>query len=135
MLPDIEMLNEELEFDDEIQPSLTFGIDFENNRIINMIDEVDAVKQAIHLMISTERFQHEIFTDDYGRELNELIGSEIHYVLPEIERRVTEALMEDDRILSVGDFEFIRQGEEVTFITEIETVFGEIEYESEGMAI
>ena len=35
-----------------------------------------------------------------------LIGKDVEYCIPEIERRVREALLQDDRITAVQNFEF-----------------------------
>lgn len=39
-------------------------------------------------------------------ELQDLIGKPMDYVMVEVERRITEALTQDDRIDSVDNFEF-----------------------------
>lgn len=98
----------ELEADFEIEeiPSETFKILTNKKRIIGKCDDLDAVKQAVYLMLNVERYQYVIYSENYGVELMDLIGQPIPYVLPELKRRITECLTQDDRIDSVDGFEF-----------------------------
>ena len=79
------------------QPSRTYRLDMENNRISGMADGLEAVKQAVYLILNTERYWYPIYSWDYGVELNHLYGQPTGMVYPEIERLITEALMQDDR--------------------------------------
>lgn len=107
MIPDIDVLTENL---DEIEyPSKTYGIEFVKDGddcIQGYIDEVEAIKQAALLIVNTERYEFPIYSWDYGIELYDLVGQPMPYVMSEVERRVEEALTQDDRIESVKDFEF-----------------------------
>lgn len=83
------------------------------NRISGYVDGLDSVKQAIYLILSTERYQHIIYSWDYGVELLDLIGKPLPYVMSEVPRRITEALTQDDRIEDVTDFEFEMNGKQL----------------------
>lgn len=87
-------------------PTNTFKIDFSKNRIKNLFDGVDALKQAIFKILMTERYKYSIYNWDYGIEIEDLIGMPKGYVKTEIERRIKEALLQDDRILDIYDFSF-----------------------------
>lgn len=90
-------------------------------------DKLEAMKQAIFKILSTERYQYVMYSGDYGIELLDLYGEPITYVCPELERRITEALTWDKRIESVDDFEFdtSKKGEIlVTFIAH--TIYGDV---------
>lgn len=118
-------LNNPLEF--ESQEGLGFKLNFKSNRIAGMIDDLESVKQAIFMILNTERYEYLIHSWDYGIELKDLYGEPVSYVCPEIERRVTEALLMDDRITDVNDFEFDyseKNTVDVTFI--VETLYGNI---------
>ena len=109
-------------------PSKTFRI--HGGRIEGIIDGLDAVRQSAELILTTERYAWEIFSTDYGVELEELIGERRPaYIEADIERRITEALMEDDRITEVKDFslEFDRESAHIKLM--IVTDFGEIPLE------
>src|SRR5690606_18403676 len=103
----------EIELEEEQQPSLTFGIDFERGRIRGMIDELEAIKQAVFLILQTERYRYLIYSDDYGSELEGLIGRDPLFVQSEIKRRIREALMQDDRIEDVTNFRLQFNGDNV----------------------
>ena len=96
----------ELDFEVEEEPGKTYCMDDNTKRIRGFIDGLEAVKQAAFMILNTERYQHIIYSWDYGIETMELYGEPISYVCPELERRITEALMQDTRITEVADFEF-----------------------------
>ena len=86
------------DFTIETLPSRTFRMNHNNLTIIGTIDEIQAVEQAVFLILNTERYEWLIHSWDYGVELHNLIGKDVEYCIPEIERRVREALLQDDRI-------------------------------------
>ena len=87
-------------------PSRTLKMDHDYKTINGTIDQIQAVEQAVFLILTTERYQWLIFSWDYGVELQNLIGKDPEYCIPEIERRIREALLQDDRITAVENFEF-----------------------------
>jgi len=109
---------------DSFHPSKTYQI--RGNHIEGMIDGKDAVKQAVDLMLSTERFEFEIYSTDYGMEAQDLIGARREFVQGDMERRVREALAEDDRVTGISDFSitFDRENAVVAFM--VNTIFGDI---------
>lgn len=100
MIPNVGDFNIEIESASTIQHRMT------GHSIIGQCDGVDALKQTIFKILNTERYQYEIYSWNYGVELVDLYGEPTSFVLPEIERRVQEALSMDDRITSVDSFEF-----------------------------
>lgn len=59
-----------------------------------------------------------------------MFGQPTSFVCPEIERRITEALMQDDRILSVSNFEFSQPAKGVLAVSfVVQTVFGDLQAE------
>ena len=80
------------------------------DRINGYIDDLEAVIQAVYLILSTERYKFNIYSWDYGVELIDLIGLPMPMVIAELPRRIKEALTMDDRIDDVVNFEFERQG-------------------------
>ncbi len=108
------------------QSSRTFGMNVSDEVIRGHTDELEAMKQAVFKILQTERYQNLIYSENYGTELADLFGQPMSYVQPELERRITEALLQDERILSVGDFEFSnkRKGELLATF-KVKTVFGD----------
>lgn len=93
-------------FEYETQPDFTYKLNVETERVIGYVDKQEAYKQAVYKLLNTERYDHIIYSWNYGIELRELFGKPIPYVVPELERRITEAIMQDDRTVSVTDFQF-----------------------------
>lgn len=95
------------------------------NRIFGFTDGREAVEQSIEKILNTERYSTPIYNGDYGVELEELIGMDINFVRADIQRRIVEALMEDDRVLEVSNFVLTRQNFNELFVTfTVETVEG-----------
>lgn len=113
------------------ETSKTYKLDNANNRMLYFTDGLEAVKQAIYLILNTERYQYIIYSWNYGVELDDLIGEPIAFVLPEIKRRITEALMQDDRISSVDAFSFETVKNKIHATFTVHTVYGDIEYGKE----
>lgn len=93
------------------QPSRTYRIDFEQGRVVGMADGLDAVKQAVYKILHTDRFRYLIYSTDYGMEWDGLIGANPAFIQAELKRRITESLLQDDRIEAVQDFEFEFNGD------------------------
>lgn len=91
--------------DSQEQSSTTFKIDFKKNKIVGTTDELEAVKQAVFLVLITERDYSEIY-QDYGIKTADLIGQEFSFAASELKRRIRETLTEDDRITEVENFTF-----------------------------
>ena len=106
MLPENEdsILQDEIEIE-EIS-NFTYCMNIEKKQIVGTIDDLEAIKQAVYIMLNVERMDYEIYSDDFGVEFDELIGEPIPYVLSELKRRITECLTYDDRIEDVDEFEF-----------------------------
>lgn len=109
------------------QTSNTFRVRYESDyKLIGMCDDIEAMKQAIFKIINTERYKYLIYDWNYGIELNDLIGKPIPYVYAEIERRIKEALLADNRIKEVTDFRFSNNGGDVLCLFTTNTIYGEI---------
>jgi hypothetical protein len=91
-----------------------YKMNIEKENVRGSVDAIEAVKQAAFKILNTERYDNIIYSWNYGVETNDLYGMPMSYVQPEIKRRFTEALMQDDRIKEVSDFEFEVKGHELT---------------------
>lgn len=111
------------------QTSKTFYLNIEKNTISNFCDGIEAMKQAIYCILNTERFEHLIYSWNYGIELKHLIGENTTFVIPELERVITEALLQDTRITEVNNFEFEVNKNSIIAKFKVITTVGEIEYE------
>lgn len=95
-----------LDADAEKQPSYTYQMQYKTERVLGYCDSLTAMEQAIYKIVNTERYQTPIYSWNYGIELADLFGKPTSYCIPEIERRIIDALKQDDRIIDVYDFEF-----------------------------
>lgn len=114
-------------FQYEEQPGLTYKLHIERQRISGYVDELEAYKQAVYKILNTERYAYIIYSWNYGVELKELIGTHPAYAVPEIERRVKEALMQDDRTERVDSFEFDLSKKGVVAVTfTAHSIYGDV---------
>ena len=92
------------------------------------------MRQAVEKVLSTPRFQYEIYSESYGHDLEDLVGEEMALAEMEVERLISEALLVDDRILSIENFNITpgvdRSSLQVSFT--VSTLFGNI---AEGMEV
>ena len=107
-------------------PGTTYKLDFDKKTINGHTDGKDALRQAIRKILSTERYDSIIYSWNYGIELKDLIGRPKSYVLAELPRRITEALMQDDRVKEVSGFSFETEGNKVAVTFSVRTTEGDI---------
>lgn len=128
MIPEVDLLTADLEV--ETEPSKNYRMSIYDNAISGTCDNLDAMCQVIYKILNTERYMCPIYSWDYGVELSDLIGEPVSYVCAEVERRITEALTQDDRIESVSDFEFdTSKKHEMVCTFVVHTFFGDVESE------
>lgn len=111
--------------------SETYEMDLKKNKIYGTILEQKAMEQAIYKILHTQRYTHVIYDGAYGVELSDLFGKPQSYVIPELQKRVEDALLADDRIEEVKDFRFSQEKNTLTVRFRVETIFGEMEGEKE----
>lgn len=103
-------------------PSINFKI--YNDTTKGKIDELEAVKQAVFLILSTERSMFPIYPAEYGITTIDLIGKDYGWVASELQRRIKEALLYDERVKDVVDFDFTRDEDSIDVGFVVESVFG-----------
>jgi len=110
---------------------------YEGNYILGFVDSLKAMEQAIYKILRTERYKYIIYSWNYGIELEDLFGMPVEYCVVELERRISEALLQDNRITAVNGFEFDTESERGTVLIKkfvAETVFGEIQI-NDGLSV
>lgn len=113
-----------------VKPTKQYRLDIDKNRISGYCDGVEALKLTIYHILLTERYRFLIYSWNYGFELDDLYGEPYHYVCMELERRIAEALTQDDRINSVDSFIFERPKKKTIHVTfTAHTIYGDIEAE------
>ena len=135
MIPNTSELSMSIE--EENHPTLTFrAVVDENlaignirfrNRINGLLDDLDAVEQAVYLILGTERYKFPIYSWDYGVDLADLFGKPMPFVMAELPERIKEALTVDERISNVTDFEFTQNGKKLEVSFTVVTDAGNLE--------
>lgn len=108
------------------QPSFTYRLDIQKERVRGETDQLEAMRQAIYKILNTERYENIIYSWNYGIELKDLFGRSKGYVCSELPRRITEALTQDDRISEVDQFQFSTRGNQVHVTFCVKTDFGSL---------
>lgn len=106
-------------------PSKTYRID--SGCIAGTADGLEAVKQAVFCILNTERFDWEVYSWNYGMECKTLFGRNPGVVKSKLKKRITEALMQDDRITSIDAFSFSMYGRRMYVSFCVHTRFGIME--------
>lgn len=108
-------------------PTNTYRIIIDKDRVSGETDGLDAMKQAVYLILSTERYAYPVFSWNYGVELKDLFGQPTTYVEAVLEYRIRDALMADERITDVRNFEFSTQKNTVSATFEVVTNQGNVQ--------
>lgn len=111
----------DLAVSDEAEQTRAYKVS--ENRIQGFTDGLDALKQAIFHMLGTERYEYPIYSLDYGLRTDDLIGKDREYVEAELQRRIRECLMTDDRITGVDNFLFSVDGDEMLCTFDVENIY------------
>ena len=121
-------LPEIIGFDTDIQltsrPSRTWIIDRNTMQVGYMDEGLEAVRQAVEIALTVDRFRWQIYNTNFGNELNDLIGDDADYILSEFPRMVVDALSVDDRVIDTADYVFNIDGDSMTVSFTVNTVFG-----------
>ncbi|WP_338532560.1 DUF2634 domain-containing protein [Paenibacillus peoriae] len=117
-LPETDVdFNEDLDVvtETDVEPSRTYALDLGSGVVGGIIDGREAIRQFILKAILTSRFHFTIYDEDYGCELEDLIGQDVPMELleTEIPRVITEALIYDDRIDDVYGFEITQEASDL----------------------
>ena len=120
---------------DDAAASKTYKVGFDYEGLTNFNGyryDLDAMQQAIYKIIHTERYQYLIYSWNYGIELEDLFGKPVPFVYAELPRRIEEALLADDRIFSVDNFQLShdRKGN-VLCKFDVHTVYGTVSAQRE----
>lgn len=116
-----------IEFSITQQPESTYVLDSAFSRVVGTADGLEALRQSVYLILSTERYLYPIYSHNYGTELADLIGQPKDYVMSEIKRRITDALTQDDRITGVDSWDISSAGKTITAVFTVHSVYGDIE--------
>ena len=108
-------------------PTNTYRIIIDKDRVSGEADGLEAMRQAVYLILSTERYAYPVYSWNYGVELKDLFGQPTTYVEAVLEYRIRDALMADERITDVRNFEFSSQKNTVSATFEVVTNQGNVQ--------
>lgn len=114
-----------------LQSGQTYSVDFERGCVTGLADGLAALEQSVYLALGIERYAHEIYSWRYGFEAADLIGKPKEYAFSEIQRRITEALLQDDRIIDVTDFEFDYKSDAASVSFTVKSTLGDLQSEKQ----
>ena len=107
-----------------------YGIDFTTGQLTGKIAEgLEAIKVWIWLCLHTERFRHAIYSADYGTSFEQYIGHVLsdEYINTDCESEISDALLINEYIESIEDFEAVKDGEHLRVSFRALTKFGNTE--------
>lgn len=126
MLPTNSNIEKLIDFEVTEQTSNTYRLIYQKNKIKGFTDEIEALKQAIYFILNTERYDYLIYNWNYGFEIKDLIGQDPRSILPEIQKRICDALIQDTRITEISDFVFSIVKNKVSVSFTVKSIFGDI---------
>jgi hypothetical phage related protein len=107
-----------------------YDIDFQTGQLTGKIVEgLEAIKVWIWLCMHTERFRHAIYSADYGTSLEQYIGHMLseEYINTDCESEISDALLINEYIESIEDFEAVRNSDSLNISFRVMTKFGSLE--------
>lgn len=123
------LLNTSLVLTEDTEISKTYKVS--EDKIQGSLDELEALQQWISKLLSTQMYDYDIYSFEYGVDLQSLIGKDRIFVEIEAKRRIKEALMKDDRITDVSNFVSSFSGDAMLLIFNVVSIYGTIKTETE----
>ncbi|WP_433943600.1 DUF2634 domain-containing protein [Paenibacillus sp. SN-8-1] len=130
-LASIDALTDESATTTDEQPLKTYALDVQTGEMGGTVVGIEAIKQFVIKAIRTARFRFAIYDDDYGSELDDLIGqnASVDVLATEIPRVIEEAIIYDDRILDVYGFEIEQEADNLFVSFYVDTTISTIPME------
>lgn len=109
------------------EPSNTFIAG--EDQIAGVNDGLEAITQTVHIILTTRRYNYQIYSGNFGVSFDDLIGADKDYVRAAFPERVKDAFSVDDRIINAQNFVFDFQGDRALITFDVVTVYGTINTE------
>lgn len=136
MVPNLEeeIIDDANENEFEIITESTTSPRLYNGELLGEVEGLDALIQDINIKLSVERYEYaSIFPNTEFVEFRDLIGQDIDFVEGELQLRIEDCLLQDDRIDSLDNFEIEQLKEKgclsVSFL--VHSIYGDAEIEKE----
>lgn len=115
---------ENLDYQEET--SNTYIANTDAGQILGMNAGLEAMRQAVELILTTKRYNYQIYSSNYGIELDDLIGEDRDYIKSVLPSRVKDAFSVDNRIIDAQNFKFSFEGDKAIVTFDVITVFGTV---------
>lgn len=109
-------------------PTRTWRADPAAGRLSGFTDGLEAMRQAVEITLSVRRFHWQIYTPNVGHELD-ILGTDYDTARVRLRAQIEEALSVDRRIQGVEEYRFSRDGDVMTAVFTVRTVFGDLQTE------
>lgn len=134
-LPEIAQLEFDTTIETTSQPrGKSFLFNFQTGQLVLQngkmveVSGLDALKIWIEKTLRTARDRFVVYKDtDYGTSIESLIGLNYqfnNFIQEEIQRQTTEALEQHEEINSIADWQFVRDGSNMTISFTVNSVYG-----------
>ena len=125
----------ELEASNEYPLYKEIAWDFEKNEPIiengefKIVEENEAIKVWVYKAIKTVRYQHEIYSWDYGCEIESLLGKRfnIGFIQSETKRFIREALSINPYITNISKIDVNFEDDDLLVKVELESIYGSLD--------
>lgn len=133
MTPEVNLLN--TEYNNTTKTSNTYKMNREALVIKSLINNKEAITQAVYKILMTEKDTYIIYDSNYGIKFKDLYGKDTTYVVSILKLRIEDALKNDDRIRGIKNFSAVANKHSISVEFTVESVFGdiEIEYDTENV--
>lgn len=133
MTPEVNLLN--TEYNNTTKTSNTYKMNREALVIKSLINNKEAIAQAVYKILMTEKDTYIIYDSNYGIKFKDLYGKDTTYVVSILKLRIEDALKNDDRIRGIKNFSAVSNKHSISVEFTVESVFGdiEIEYDTENV--
>lgn len=99
------------------QTGLTYYIDSNTGRITSMVNNADALVQSIYKALDTEKYGYDIYGWTYGLDMDPFVGQDLDYIQTNLPKYIEDCLLQDDRIISINNFNVQQQDIDSCLIT------------------
>lgn len=117
------LIDVDLEVTQDIETAKTYKLSKTN--IQGYTDELKALEQAIYKEFNTEKYEYQIYSFNYGIDIESLLGKDSIYVKVELKRRIQERLQLDNRIENVDNFKFEINGDMMLCTFDVHSIYGD----------
>ena len=115
--------------DFEEESTNTFIANTDAGQIAGMDGGLEAMRQAVEIILTTKRYNWQIYSANFGIELDDLVGEDPDYIKTVLPTRVRDAFSVDNRILSAQNFVFNFEADRATVTFDVITVYGTVNAE------